>query len=764
MHDRDDDDSLVEHAPVSSHEVESDAEANSGPACTEGLTARSRKKSKRKLKLRGRRVGVAVSSITAGLVFLVNLVLTIWASTNFPVVHGIGTAYSGDCDTVGSRALWLHPAINALSSILLSASNYTMQCLSEPTRKECDMAHAKGDWLDIGVLGTRNHFRIGWHRGLLWLTLAVTSVPLHLMYNSAVFKSLQANDYTVVVANPSFLTPAHSSGRNDGMTGVDTNSTHDLQAAYQKDASSFQRLSPSECIAAFGTSYVSAYSGVIAITNDQSNVINQTSFYNNTVNIYGVPGPGVVNYNWICLDLDPRDKMYCNIANVQRQPSNWTMNGHLIDHCLAEVSKPLCKLQFSVYIMVAVIVSNAVKALTMLWTFWKQREITLVVVGDAIASYLEKPDLYTEGRCLMAKSDVDKGPLQWRTQRTIGTRQGRWPQKGVDVKSTRPNTTPPATSYDTRRARRWFAAASRKRWWTTTALCVTALLVALGFLLSSWTNIATYAPGQSIWQVGFGATDSRNLIDSDFLARSGYAGSISGHALPEKTSADNAFRLIGSVLIANLPQTFVSFLYLMYNGLLTCMLLSHEWSQYGVRARGLRVTDRSGDQRSSFRLQLPYGYSVPLLIAMATLHWLVSQSLFLARVDVFKDGVELPSSDITTCGYSAAPLLGCVVLGSVMLLLALVMGFRRFKSAMPVASSCSVAIAAACHRPAEDRDAAVLPVKWGEVQKSEDGREVGHCCFSSFDVQDLTVNRMYAGVDIRRRDMRQERDRQEHTN
>lgn len=83
-----------------------------------------------------------------------------------------------------------------------------------------------------------------------------------------------------------------------------------------------------------------------------------------------------------------------------------------------------------------------------------------------------------------------------------------------------------------------------------------------------------------------------------------------------------------------------------------------------------------------------------------------------------------------------------------MLLAAVGLGFRRFKSHIPVAGSCSVAIAAATHRPKSDVDAAYLPVQWGEVN-NEGTEEVGHCCFTSEVVQEMIPGRMYAGTAVR---------------
>ena len=84
-------------------------------------------------------------------------------------------------------------------------------------------------------------------------------------------------------------------------------------------------------------------------------------------------------------------------------------------------------------------------------------------------------------------------------------------------------------------------------------------------------------------------------------------------------------------------------------------------------------------------------------------------------------------------------------MGFFMLLAAVVCGFRRFASHMPVAGSCSVAISAACHPPKDDVDAAYLLVGWGEVDGAEPWDDVHHCCFTSKPTKQLVARRLYAG-------------------
>jgi hypothetical protein len=81
-------------------------------------------------------------------------------------------------------------------------------------------------------------------------------------------------------------------------------------------------------------------------------------------------------------------------------------------------------------------------------------------------------------------------------------------------------------------------------------------------------------------------------------------------------------------VMANTPQLMLSVCYLAYNGLFTRMLCEREWASFGVRYASLRVTHRKGKQRSTYRLQLPYRWSIPLLGISTLLHWLYSNCIY----------------------------------------------------------------------------------------------------------------------------------------
>lgn len=131
------------------------------------------------------------------------------------------------------------------------------------------------------------------------------------------------------------------------------------------------------------------------------------------------------------------------------------------------------------------------------------------------------------------------------------------------------------------------------------------------------------------------------------------------------------------------------------------------------------------------------------------LHWLVSQSIFLARVAVFDDsGKESPDESISTCGYSCIAIIFTIILGTLVVLLGIANGFRKFEPGMPLAGSCSAAISAACHPPEADTFPSTNPIMWGAVEyetSKEDAEPVGHCTLTSLDVETPEKGKLYAG-------------------
>lgn len=199
-------------------------------------------------------------------------------------------------------------------------------------------------------------------------------------------------------------------------------------------------------------------------------------------------------------------------------------------------------------------------------------------------------------------------------------------------------------------------------------------------------------------------------------------------------------------------------IYFTFNAVFTSMLLGREWSRFGLRRKGLRLSSPgAGAQRTTYFLQLPYRYAVPIMAVSAVLHWLVSQSIFLVSIDRYdwkgeqvvrsipqSDGSDVVSKEFLTCGYSPLAILCVIMLGVGLLIAFLLVGLRRFAPGIPLAGSCSAAISAACHADAAD-DALTMGrarLMWGVTGWNG---EVGHCAFSAGEVESPQEGALYSG-------------------
>lgn len=346
----------------------------------------------------GYRFGVTLCAALTGSVFLVNLTLTIWASKTFGLDGGVGTIQNGNCHRTKNLSLWLHLAINVLSTTLLSASNYCMQCLSSPTRQEVNKAHAKNKWLDIGVPSVRNLREITWRRIILWWLLAITSLPLHLLYNSAVFDTLTSYEYAAFTVSKEFLTGAPFNTYNVAEPQYDELRSRLDSLRNLNSNNSLERLENKDCMLRYGSTFNSRNLDVIAVST-QSDVTN--SLLDATLAIG--PTESFGSYSWLCSFHHERNKEFCDIEAAVKEAQRWTVALYPIDYCLSQPVVENCRLQFSLPIMLIVIICNLVKASCMVLIVLKERSQPLVIVGDAISSFLNEPDPATKNVCLADK-------------------------------------------------------------------------------------------------------------------------------------------------------------------------------------------------------------------------------------------------------------------------------------------------------------------------------------------------------------------------
>lgn len=130
--------------------------------------------------------GVHICAAGASVVLFINIILfitaTILAHSNLRgSVFTTAIIYEGSCSVPKHWEIGPHFVINILNTVVLAASNYCMQLLSAPTRKDVDRAHSRHTWLEIGIPGLRNISATSTRQLILWLLLMITSAPIHLM-------------------------------------------------------------------------------------------------------------------------------------------------------------------------------------------------------------------------------------------------------------------------------------------------------------------------------------------------------------------------------------------------------------------------------------------------------------------------------------------------------------------------------------------------------------------------------------------------------
>ena len=342
---------------------------------------------------------------------------------------------------------------------------------------------------------------------------------------------------------------------------------------------------------------------------------------------------------------------------------------------------------------------------------------SLVTVGDAVASFLKRPDKHTKYLPLVTKHDFVKG---------------RWPASGNDGIATRYR----RLSH----VQLWYKAPTRRRWLLLLARSVSSVNVFRQSLIQRSSAAAAafvvYMVVDSFtilrrYQI---PTDVTNLFATGLGSPQPYALTLSNQLANLKQGAQS----LAAIFVANLAQLLVSALYFLVTGLIAVMAIADEWSRFLVERKTLRLSSPHSIQRSSYFLALPYRLSVPLMGGMAILHWLISQSIFVIATEAyFYAGTQATESlarirenDAYMVGFSFPGAMLALIIGICLLLWTAYLGLSKKlegtnmghtggKFHVPLASSCSAAISAACHRPEVDDAAHLLPVIWGRVPNSD---------------------------------------------
>ncbi|KAJ5669760.1 hypothetical protein N7462_010830 [Penicillium macrosclerotiorum] len=707
--------------------------------------------------------GVYICAKAGVLVLFINLVFIATSAglaSRYPDNASYSNAiviYRGSCGVSKRWDIALHLIINVLSTCILAASNYCMQTLVAPTREEVDQQHAQRKWLDIGSASVKNLFVIGRDRLALWIVLMLTATPFHLMYNSIVFESLSTNEFGAVIGpkdlNPSnvwdlttstlescFQCPAKDDYISSALQPL---TWHEFASFIANE--SYYHISAAQCTQTTRTTQT----GVRAIIALADN-LTVSDGGNTSILLTGVANYWVEDTSDYWVQNKLRGSSFLNStsgfgnasdclhAGVINHKYNYypTPDGlvslYTITECLVIEAPEHCQLLYSPPICIAIMIAGAIKVTAMFLAarISQHRSPPLLTIGDAVASFMTRPDPTTKGMCWIQASDIKRG--KWVSSSTPGSFSSI-PQHNQDEEITYKRLS---------KHRFWMTASSGWRWAATLFMCLSCIITGAILFSASLGGAVDPSAGWFSW------SQFKDWFSSDAdITNIGLLG-----------SGDLSRTMLSSVVVANVPQLIITMSYYCYNAVLTSMLAAGEYSSYGVKRKALRVTwpVKGSEQRSTYWLSVPYRYSAPILVIYMILHWLVSQSIFYLLLIPYDPHDNADQSDrISSLGYESMPIFFSIMVGVVMMLILFSLAFRRFKSVMPLAGSNSAVISAACHLPKDENleTAALRKVRWGQTLSPAPWAmgnlhgiqdQQGHCSFTSLDTVNPTLTKLYA--------------------
>lgn len=173
---------------IETEDIGSDAKLLTDESHPSGLKTATTKQS-----FKACRGGVRNVPIYGISILTLNVALAGWLATRADSLGDLIVLSRCSCHTSKAVIQAMHLLINLLASLLLAASNYCLQILNSPLREELDAAHESKKSMCVGIPNIRNLWQISWTRRVLWPVLALSSSPVHLLWNSTIVQTPSAN-------------------------------------------------------------------------------------------------------------------------------------------------------------------------------------------------------------------------------------------------------------------------------------------------------------------------------------------------------------------------------------------------------------------------------------------------------------------------------------------------------------------------------------------------------------------------------------------
>ncbi|KAJ4393426.1 hypothetical protein N0V93_002636 [Gnomoniopsis smithogilvyi] len=701
------------------------------------------------------------------ILLFVCLLVNVFLSPSRSVSEG-RIVFDGDCGQANRLGLLLHLMINIFSTGLLASSNFFMQVLSAPSRGEIDRAHRSLLALEIGVPSIKNFIFLSPFKKAVWIGLFLSSVPIHLLFNSAVYETnFDGSNWNLTIATEAFVTgeaqyfgpgaslansgsalPSFAEQYFSGYGNYiplsdywDDSSPGAINRSITStasDAESWTNLTIEECYSEYRFCQPKKRyrDVVVVVASEDPGWKRADMFAFNETNTEltdmwntwdaNIP-PNTTNSLWFsaqCINSryadsvnsdqcdanvgqcagalgDPDATAWTNTSslpgsswaipfndawmrlstiygpdvNFPEYGYNESFNNLNVAYCLAEPAPVYkCKVGVSNALLLVVVLCTLTKVALGTLVVLKLPDSSLVTLGDALESFISRPDPRTAG--LGTFNNVDGHRIE-REKRQV------WDVDGL-LKGPRPR----KWHFNSRR----FKTVITKEVWLRTYSILSAGVALLAVALAIFTS----AYGGDSLTGSFGSSDNNISVDI-FLSPPSYTVML---------------------LAANSPQIILSFCYFSFNAFFTRTQNESEWSSYSLVYKPLRVSvpAKGSSQTSTYRLQLPYRYSLPLLGMSIMLHWILSNAIFFYVVEggfwtSSTQTIDFSPSDLgvsedayMALGVSGKALLTMLIVSTVLCFLPIIFSHRKVPGSIVSGGSSSLVLSSACHTSVMARD------------------------------------------------------------
>lgn len=349
-------------------------------------------------------------------------------------------------------------------------------------------------------------------------------------YNSALYSTTSANEYYVMTASEGILSYPASNLSAD-LQYYTNPSQKDVATTIQQLAISGRLLNISftDCMDIYAPTFIGRYSNVLLITSSNypysadpnsldpyyynssgSNYYNISNLnYGNSLDPDYSPCSVAYDSSTDCVDKPTNTGPFKGISAgsfLQRQVPGMALQDEPYDgcatgvsvidialchlsmtdtkltdfkYCLVQEAQEICTIEMSTSILMTVAICNALKIICYFLALLQRSFAPLVTLGDAIASFSQRPD---ETTYLLGPISASEVPMQFTTAR-CSTCHPIWKVEmlhyvhstGAPECGSRETRNTAVSKLSSRRLVKklfWFAGASPRQWWLTYLMCV----------------------------------------------------------------------------------------------------------------------------------------------------------------------------------------------------------------------------------------------------------------------------------------------------